>query len=248
MGKISDFRILRLPETDSTNTRLKALMQDNQAAHGCVVITDFQTRGKGYAGNHWESEPGKNLLLSVLLGFDYFPAESQFVISQAVSLSLLDVLAGYTSDLSVKWPNDLYHQNKKIAGILIENQVQGARLTSSLVGIGINLNQENFYSNAPNPISLKQLTGMTIDRELFLSQWLESLTEQYDRLEAGELQPVREAYLKHLYRINEWHPMRIANREEILSITGVNAYGMLQLMDQKGNLLEAGFKEIAFLD
>lgn len=248
MEEMIPFSILHLPATDSTNLHLKRLMQSGEAKHGLLIRSDFQTGGRGYAGNGWESEAGKNLLFSFYVEFNHFPAEQQFLLSQGISLSICRTLSAYSAGFKVKWPNDVYYHQKKIGGILIENQISGALLKSSLIGVGINILQEKFISTAPNPISLKQILIYNPDIELIFNDLLQNFSDCFGKLEAGNHEQIREEYLQKLYRINEWHPMRIDKRIETLSITGVNAYGMLQLRDKSGKLLEAGFKEVAFMD
>ena len=151
--------IIRLDNVDSTNTYLSGIASNSP--HGTCVLADRQSAGRGQRGNTWESEPGKNLTFSVLLRPDGLHASQQFRISQAVSLAITDTLDGFLPEgieAKVKWPNDIYVGNRKICGILIENTLCGAAIQHSIIGIGLNINQRDFLSDAPNPVSLYQLT------------------------------------------------------------------------------------------
>lgn len=157
-------KIIHLPETDSTNSWLARNLSDFEET--VMVSTSGQTAGRGQRGNSWEAEPGANLLFSVLWRPENFPAISQFSISQAVALAIVDALHKVAAiDAKVKWPNDIYVGEKKISGILIENALSGRLLTRTIIGAGINVNQEEFLSDAPNPVSIFNITGEKTDIE-----------------------------------------------------------------------------------
>src|SRR5680860_150521 len=150
--------IIVLKDVESTNNYANQLILSN-AEEGTVVLAQFQKKGRGQQGNQWESQSGKNLLASIILYPKFLKAGNQFLISKMVSLGLVEYLRHEVRDVSIKWPNDIYIGNKKIAGILIENAIKGRNLFSTVIGVGLNLNQKNFLSDAPNPVSLYQLTG-----------------------------------------------------------------------------------------
>ena len=158
-------RILRVAETTSTNSLLRELVIKESLPEGSVVVADFQTAGRGQIGNVWESEAGKNLMFSTVLYPTCIPANRQFLISQIAALSVKETLDSYTDHVTVKWPNDIYWKDKKICGMLIENDLSGHNLYCSIIGIGINLNQAVFRGDAPNPVSLFQIIGKEVDRE-----------------------------------------------------------------------------------
>ena len=153
-------RILRVAETASTNSLLRELVIKESLAEGSVVVADFQTAGRGQIGNTWESEAGKNLMFSLVLYPTCIPANRQFLISQIAALSVKETLDSYTDHVTVKWPNDIYWKEKKICGMLIENDLMGRNINQSIAGIGININQEIFHSSAPNPVSLLQILSL----------------------------------------------------------------------------------------
>ena len=172
MSKNETPQIIRLAETDSTNNYLREQCAKDRLPEGSLVIADFQTAGKGQVGNSWESEAGKNLMFSILLYPDFLPANRQFLISQIASLSVKETLDEYTDSVTVKWPNDIYWKDRKICGMLIENDLSGHNLYCSIIGIGINLNQAVFRGDAPNPVSLFQIIGKEVDREEVLDRFL----------------------------------------------------------------------------
>lgn len=151
-------RIIRLEETTSTNNYLRGLVGKESLPEGSIVVTEYQTAGRGQVGNTWESEPGKNLMFSIILYPDFLPANRQFLISQIAALSVKETLDAYVDGITVKWPNDIYWRDKKICGMLIENDLTGHSLYCSVIGIGININQREFLSDALNPVSLVQIT------------------------------------------------------------------------------------------
>ena len=167
--------LIILPETDSTNNYLTQLCNEQQSAvrEFTTVIAERQTAGKGQRGNSWESEDCRNITFSFVLYPTFIEARRQFILSQIVSLSIKEELDQWTEGISIKWPNDIYWNEKKICGILIENDLSGHHIGRSISGIGVNINQDVFRSNAPNPISLKQITGKDHDRYLILANIME---------------------------------------------------------------------------
>lgn len=187
-----------IAETDSTNNLLRSRYLDEEDLF--TVAAGFQTAGRGQQGNGWESERGKNLLFSTLLRGWHVPVPQQFLLNQAVSLSLYQaVLSSLDPDrqppLAVKWPNDLYYGDRKLAGILIENLWQGGEVSRSIAGVGLNVNQTVFLSSAPNPVSLCQITGREHDCGVILRRFLENLRQYRCRL-----QQAAEEYMRVLYR------------------------------------------------
>lgn len=156
-------QIIRIKETDSTNTWVGRHESELPAEALAYCLT--QTAGRGQRGNSWESEPGKNITASLILHPRNFPASSQFLISEAVALALVEFLEKKGVEAKVKWPNDIYVGEKKICGILVEHVITGRNISRTIAGFGLNLNQEKFMSDAPNPVSLKMLTGISYSLE-----------------------------------------------------------------------------------
>ena len=164
--KITHFKTL-----ESTNQYLQNLLNEGIDIVDNIVVTDYQTSGRGQGKNVWESEDGKNLLFSIALDMSFLKAENQFLLTQIVSVTMINVLKKYLPEesLSIKWPNDIYFNNKKIAGILIKNEIRGMMMGTSIIGIGLNVNQTSFNENLPNPISMKMITGNDFELEELLS-------------------------------------------------------------------------------
>lgn len=161
--------IVRLEETDSTNTYLRQHASQMEAWM-TVVTAEYQTAGRGQGVHTWESNRSENLLFSVLTHPVMVPVRSQFLLSEAGALALKEVLDGYTDGITLKWPNDIYWNDRKLSGTLIETSIGGGRIKNCVFGIGLNVNQKTFESDAPNPVSLAQILGHDIDREQLFKQ------------------------------------------------------------------------------
>lgn len=240
-------QILWLKETDSTNNHLRRLLDKEQLPEGSLVVTDFQTAGKGQVGNSWESEAGMNLMFSLLLYPDFIPANRQFLISQIASLSVKETLDAYTDFIQVKWPNDIYWKDRKICGMLIENDLSGQLLYCSIIGIGLNLNQSLFRSNAPNPISLTQITGKKYDREEVLNRFLRIFFQYYCLLLQEKEEEVRTAYMQALYHGEGYHRYRDGQGQFEARIQAIEPTGHLILQLRDGEQRRYAFKEVATL-
>ena len=170
-----NFKIIHIDKTDSTNRWLRE--------HGkgeVVVVSEFQTAGKGCGTNSWESERGKNLTFSMLIHPEGILANEQFHITEVVSVAMCETLERYgCKEASIKWPNDIYVGDRKICGILIENRLQGSMIKDCIIGIGLNVNQREFRSDAPNPVSLYQLLGRETDLEELLKAFLDAFDDAY---------------------------------------------------------------------
>ena len=239
--------IIVLNEVESTNNYANQLILSNKADEGTVVLTQFQKKGKGQLGNRWESEAGKNMLATVILYPRFLNAGKQFLLSKIVSLSLVEFLKTKTDDISIKWPNDIYVGNKKIAGLLIENSIKGNALFSSLLGIGLNLNQEKFLSDAPNPVSLKQITGDEYDIENVVDEILSLIFKWYKKIETGNFHEIDSAYFAQLFRVGEWGEYSKSKNIFEAKIIGIGEFGQLQLEKRDGKVEEFMFKEVEFV-
>ena len=198
--------VIMLDETSSTNTELKQLQQKEKLPEGSIVIANYQTQGRGQAGNTWFSDKGCNLLFSFLLYPKLIAANKQFIISRIVSLAIKKVLDRYMDDTSIKWPNDIYWKDKKIAGMLIENSLMGQNINSSIIGIGLNVNQDEFPSELPNPVSMKMLTGKEYNRDKLLSLFFGEFNLLYQSLQkGGDEQKIELEYMSYLYRKDNFH-------------------------------------------
>ena len=232
--------------TASTNTFLHEMMRQDKLPEGFLLYTDFQTAGKGQPGNTWESENGKNLLFSMLLYPHSIKVYEQFILSEITGLAIRKVLEKYTDDICIKWPNDIYWKDKKIAGILIENSLFRDRIDTCIIGIGLNVNQEVFISNAPNPVSLRQITGNDVNREILLMEIQAELLNIYQNYSP---EFIHQEYLNNLYRRNGFHRYAetTANTVFDAEIEDVLPDGRLILRIQAGEIKSYYFKEIQFV-
>ena len=239
--------LIHVSETNSTNNYLQTLCNQQQIEEFTTVIADFQTSGKGQRGNSWESEKGKNLLFSVVLFPKFLEARHQFLISQIISLAIKEELDVYTSGISIKWPNDIYWNEKKICGMLIENDWMGNYVSQSIAGIGININQEVFYSSAPNPVSLLQITGKHHNISEILGNILLRIQRFYELLRKNETDFIASHYEKSLFRNEGFHPFKDKDGEFSARIIRVESDGKLILEDNL--LIKRGymFKEVEYL-
>lgn len=240
--------IIRVPETGSTNSYAIDMLSKARPPEGCVIITGHQTRGKGTETNTWESEKGKNLTFSLIL-YPKLAADQQFKINKAISLGIYDFLAatlpGYK--VSIKWPNDLYIEDKKVCGILIQNSVMGNNLEYMVVGIGLNVNQTQFTSSAPNPVSLKMTTGVEYNLDEILQQLLNSVLGRYNRIKPETTSKFENDYQRALYRLEEWHEYIVNGSSVYSKITGTTAYGQLILENENGKSVICDLKEVKFI-
>jgi BirA family biotin operon repressor/biotin-[acetyl-CoA-carboxylase] ligase len=206
-----------------------------------VVIADYQTGGRGCGTNMWESERGKNLLFSVLLHPVELPANQQFRISMAVSVALREMLSQYADGFSIKWPNDIYWNDRKICGILIENRLTGTLIRDSVIGIGLNVNQRVFHSDAPNPVSLSQIVGHDIDCDALLNDFL-------GRLDSVS---IRETlcfdYQNNLFRREKHAEYADRSGRFTAELQRVMPDGRLVLIDAEGRERIYAFKEVQFI-
>ncbi|MDR2815797.1 MAG: biotin--[acetyl-CoA-carboxylase] ligase, partial [Proteiniphilum sp.] len=195
-------RIIRLEETESTNIYLKQLLREQRLEEGSMVIADFQAGGRGQMGNSWFSSKGENLLFSLLIYPLNVRANEQFVISRIASLAVKNTLDRFTDDVCIKWPNDIYRKEQKMAGILIENDIEGKYIANSVIGIGINVNQQEFPPGLPNPVSLRQATGLLQDRDYILDIFQKEFFLLYRAFRKGEIKAIEDEYMRDLYRMN----------------------------------------------
>ncbi len=240
-----------LDEVDSTNRFLNDYRPSDDE-DTTFVWSESQTAGKGCGTNTWESEPGRNLTFSILLHPRRVPISSQFIISMANALALREALLTYSTEITIKWPNDIYWRDRKLAGTLIENKLQHGGIRASIIGTGLNVNQEVFLSDAPNPVSLAQIAGHPLDREEVRTTLVECLTRYFSLLDDESAWPdIRRHYHRALYRLGETHPYRTAGgRLFHARLSHVEDDGTLVLEEEDhsgSHELRFGFKEVEFV-
>lgn len=242
--------IIRLDTVGSTNEYLKNRVRKNDEFHeGTIVVATEQTSGKGLDTNSWESEAGKNLTFSILLKPGFLKPERQFMLNKAIALGLFDYIQSVikNNEVTIKWPNDIYINNGKVAGTLINNTISGNNILYSIIGIGFNINQSLFRSNAPNPVSLKHYLQYILDLNECLNSFCTFLNIRYGQLINHEHSRLNSDYLNALYRYKEVFPYRIKGEIVNAMITGVSEYGKLQLVSQSNRTIECDLKEIEYL-
>ena len=236
------FESIHIAETDSTNRWLRA--EGGTLSDAKVVVADYQTAGRGQGTNTWESERGMNLTCSIGLCPEGVKASRQFLLSMAISVALTRTLQALPCPISIKWPNDIYAGDKKICGILIENTLQGDRIKDCIIGIGLNVNQRVFVSDAPNPTSMALESGHDFDREEVLRALLghfgQLLTDWDEEL-------IRATYRQLLYRREGVFPYRDGEGYFRASLAGVEDDGHLLLQDTEGRQRRYAFKEVTFV-
>jgi len=239
--------ILFFENLPSTNTHTSFLLKNSTVTEGTIVFTNYQLAGRGQMGNQWESEDGKNLLISIVLFPSMINPADQFTISMTISLGICDFLKRYISLSKIKWPNDIYVNNDKIAGLLIESSLMGNSIESTIAGIGLNINQEKFLSEAPNPVSLKMIKGRNFDLTTCLHQLASDLDTRYKQLKKRNTDQIKKEYISQLFRLNEWHEYRDVNGTFTGRIRSVSDYGRLQIEIRSGKMCEYSFKEVDFI-
>lgn len=236
--------LVHCEETDSTNNQVKNFDSGKEMT---VLTTQYQKAGRGQRGNSWESEKSQNLLFSILIHPNYVTASHQFCLSQAISLAIAQTLAEYTPGISIKWPNDIYWNNRKICGILIENDLMGKFIQNCIIGIGLNVNQQKFLSDAPNPISLYQILGHETPCEEVLAKILTRFHQMLNQIKEGNTADIIQAYHNHLYRRTGLHPYKDEKGTFMAHIIGVEPQGFLVLCDEQGTERRYAFKEVSYI-
>lgn len=245
-------------EVDSTSNELKRCLEVSKLKNFSCVYTDFQTSGRGQtmiggkSSNSWESEQGKNLLFSLLIRPDEVPVEMQFFINQAVAVAIVDELNTIVPEKNVvvKWPNDIYVGDRKLCGVLIENTVLGVNIDTSIVGVGINVNQQEFHK-APNPISLAQIVGHPLNLNKLRKAVIKRIIDYYEKVFVSVQLPLEDLYSRYfklLYRRDGMHEYATPSGEHFqASIVGVDAFGMIALKHADGSLHKYAFKELVYI-
>jgi BirA family transcriptional regulator, biotin operon repressor / biotin---[acetyl-CoA-carboxylase] ligase len=235
--------MLFLNEIPSTNSYLKQKLSEETIKNDIGVWTNNQTQGKGQAKNSWFCGQHQDIALSFLHYPSKLEAIHQFNLTVYTSISLIHFLASHNIYAEIKWPNDIYVNHKKIAGILIENSISGKFITNSIIGIGININSTEFPNDLPNPVSLKLLTNKTFD----LNQTLQEIHSFYKKTWNEDINELKKIYLQKLYKKNVITKFIIDNKTITGKIIGVNHAGMLIIADKNNTLKEYWAGEIKII-
>ncbi|MBQ9176470.1 MAG: biotin--[Bacteroidaceae bacterium] len=249
MTEVDGVRYMHRCEVTSTNTYAKELLAAGVDLPDVTVLTaDFQTGGRGQRGNSWESERGQNLTFSLVCHPSRVAAHHQFVLSQAIAVAVSQTLTEYVDGISVKWPNDIYWHDRKLCGILIECNLVGSAVADCIIGVGLNVNQTVFVSDAPNPVSLAQIIGMTVNRDVLLQAVMSRFMSLYAVLRQGGAEALQAEYMRLLYRRTGLYRYRSRDGVEFMAETvGVEPTGHLVLRHADGEVRHYEFKEISFV-
>lgn len=240
---------IHLAETESTNSYAAYLLNSDEAIEGTVVTTDFQSGGRGQIGRSWYGSSGLNVMCSVVLKPKFLLPRDQFELSIAICCAVQKTIARLSpnEDTAVKWPNDVYIGDNKVAGILIQNTIAGSTISDTIVGIGINVNEEVFPTHIPNPTSLRMVNGTPYSLDVVYANLFRDIEQYYLKLKSGDRDGLRAEYHQHLYRCDQPAEFGLAE--------GGQLTGIIQHVDEQGKLVmlvngeerKYAFREVSFL-
>ncbi len=238
--------LITLESIDSTNLYALTLIDKKSCFEGTVIVANDQKKGKGQRGNHWLSHPGENLTLSIVFKPHFLVAMQQFNITKAIALGVRDFFCLHCKEeVKIKWPNDILISNKKMAGILIENILRGQSIYYSVVGLGINMNQTDFF-DLPHASSLKNITGIDYDLKAVMETVFSCIEKRYLQLKAGDLK-IHSEYLQHLFQFDQWTYYEIDGQLLEARIIDVTENGKLKMEMKEESIKEFDLKELKFV-
>ncbi|MEE9348423.1 MAG: biotin--[acetyl-CoA-carboxylase] ligase [Flavobacteriaceae bacterium] len=241
-------KIYKLNAIDSTNDYLKQLALKIPVEDYSIVKANYQKNGKGQLGNTWHSKKDKNLLFSVLVRFSDFKISEKAYLNFAISKAIYEVLNQYLDDVKIKWPNDIMSRNKKVCGILIENSVKNGRITQSIVGVGLNVNQVKFPDNLPNATSLKIILNRDFDINDLLTEIVISIKKNMNLIHEKAFDKIKTAYKAVLFRIEKPAMYKTLNGHLFMGkLRTVTDEGLLQIELEDETIKEFSVKEIVFV-
>lgn len=237
-----------VPRTSSTMTLIrKVTIPESEANRVELITADFQEAGHGQRGTVWEADEGKNLLFSFAFRPKGIRADHQFFLSEALALAVCDALQPLIGNCTVKWPNDIYWNNYKICGMLLEHTLCGQFIDNTRTGVGINVNQQNFKGDAPNPVSIRQIMGKDASRKELMERTIARFVHYYDMLLHSDSNALHNIYMKRLYRRAGFHPYRDSSGQTFeAAIADIAPTGLLTLETRSGERRTFAFKEISF--
>jgi BirA family transcriptional regulator, biotin operon repressor / biotin---[acetyl-CoA-carboxylase] ligase len=236
--------VIHLDSVDSTNNYTAKMVRENGLAHGTVIMADEQTKGRGQRGSSWQSDPGKNLLFSLFVKFDNLKVANQQIVSHSVSISLVNVLRQFGITADIKWPNDIYVGSNKICGILIENSVSNEKVSNSIIGVGLNVNQTNFEGLNATSIFLE--TGSHVIVKELLYSFLDQFSKLWATIEFEQVDSALQLYNKYLIGYKQIRKYEDKDGVFIGIIEGISPDGKL-IVYRNGELTHYDIKEISFI-
>ena len=240
--------LIKLNAIDSTNSYLKELSVKNEVPDYTIVMTDYQTKGRGQMGTNWLSEAGKNLMFSLFKKIDCLYSNEQFYVSIATSLAIFKALKQFhIPELKIKWPNDILSANQKICGILIETSITSNKIKAAIIGVGLNVNQMDF-PGVINASSLKLITGIIYDREEILNRITSQIETYVNLIYEGKFEELKSEYEQHLFRKEKPSTFKSRDGELFMGyIKGITNKGLLNVMLEDNEVKEFDLKEIKLL-
>jgi BirA family biotin operon repressor/biotin-[acetyl-CoA-carboxylase] ligase len=238
--------VLELDSVDSTNRYAERILASGPVEEGTVIWAQEQTAGMGQGENAWNSEPGKNLTFTIILTPGFLPAGKQFLLNKAITLGITDFLKKYIKDVLVKWPNDIYVGKKKLGGILITHRIAGSHLDTTIVGIGLNVNQTKFSKDIPNPASMSGILHKKFRLRIALIRLLAAIDKRYLQLRNQEFKKLDEKYQNVLMGAGKWRTYCKGEESFEGRIIGVDEFGKLQLETRSGNIELFSHREVEY--
>ncbi|MBL7901182.1 MAG: biotin--[acetyl-CoA-carboxylase] ligase [Bacteroidia bacterium] len=242
--------LIFLPQVDSTNSYAMQLLKNVKPKEGTVVYAGAQTQGRGQRSRVWDSEPGRNITMSVILFPSFLELKNQRFLYQMTALACYDTIAAILDkgqfDIKIKWPNDILVNSKKLCGILIENNLIENKLLSSVIGIGMNVNQKKFEQQ-PNAVSLSVLTDLDFEANALIRAVCHSLEKYYKLLKEGKTEQLQRRYQSLLFGIDEWREFSVNGKNTVLKVNGTGPTGLLLLEDLEGKRFEADAQDLRWI-
>jgi BirA family biotin operon repressor/biotin-[acetyl-CoA-carboxylase] ligase len=233
----NSFTVLQF--VDSSNNFAMAKVREGLAFHGNVFFAYVQTAGKGQRGKKWETEPGQNITMSIVME-PFLRPPKQFELSVCIACACVDFLKQYSGDCFIKWPNDLYWLTKKVGGILIENIIQDNEWKSAIVGIGMNINQTQFPEHLPNPVSLRQITGISFSSLDLARELCRNIETRYNQLRSSGFMDLLGNYNENLFKKNQVVRLKQGNKVFSTRVLGATSFGQLHTRDSVDRFFDFG--------
>jgi BirA family transcriptional regulator, biotin operon repressor / biotin---[acetyl-CoA-carboxylase] ligase len=246
---IGKYKLIKLQKVDSTNLYAENLLKAGTLEEGTIIWAKEQTAGRGQGTNRWESEPKKNLTFTWVLFPQFLEPGKQFLLNQTISLGVFDFIRNFNLKgvLAIKWPNDIYLEYNKMGGILINNIISGNIFTTSIIGIGLNINQMRFVKEVPNPVSLKQVLGYEVSLQAGLEKLVNNLDKRYNELRSGAYETLETDYRRHLLGYQQWRKFKVGNRMFEGKIEGVDEHGHLVVISRESEVAHFMHGEIEYI-
>lgn len=247
-NKVTIGKVLKyLEQVGSTNETIKEMVQGESIEEGFTIYTLNQMSGRGQQGREWVNSPGESLALSVFLKPTFLEVSRAYGLSIAVAVAVREFLENnFNLQAKIKWPNDIYVSDKKVSGILIENQILGNSIGQSILGIGINFNQEAFPDVLSRATSIKMLTGKKQSILVHLGQLTQMLDTAYNQLQSGEIEHLSERYVTHMYGLNSQRKFIIDDEKKTAVVNGIDEAGRI-LLELDGDVKAFSQGEITWL-